>query len=44
MLELHKDFLQKNQINSEEFDEICEMIDEEQEPEIGDPLRPAFGT
>ena len=43
VLELHKDFLKKkNQINSEEFDEVCEMIDEEQEPEIGDPLRPAF--
>ena len=43
VLELHKDFLQKkNQISSDEFDEVCDMIDESQEPEIGDPLRSAF--
>ncbi len=43
VLELHKDFLQKkNQINSEEFDDVCDMIDDEQEPELGDPLRPAY--
>ena len=43
VLELHKDFLQKkNQINSQDFAEICEMIDAESEPDGHDPLRSAF--
>ena len=43
VLELHKDYLQKkNHINSQEFAEICELIDEEGEPDGHDPLRGAF--
>ena len=43
VLELHKPFLQKkNQINSQDFNVICKLIDKEQEPDMGDPLRPAF--
>ena len=43
VLELHRDFLQKkNQINSQEFAEICELIDDEGEPDGHDPLRASF--
>ena len=43
VLDLHRTFLKKkNQINEEDFQEICELIDEDAEPDQHDYLRPAF--
>ena len=43
VLDLHRTFLKKkNQINEEDFKEICDLIDDDAEPDQHDYLRPAF--
>jgi len=40
VLELHREFLKKkNLVNDEHFDEVCRMLDEEEEPDLSHPLR-----
>ena len=43
VLALHRTMLKKaNKISGANLDEICRMIDEDEEPDQGDPLRPAY--
>ena len=43
VLQMHRRSLKKvNKISSLEFDTICSMLDDGEEPEVGDSLRKAF--
>ena len=43
VLQLHKAYLKKeNHVNNYEFDEIAQMLDEEQEPDMHHPLKHAY--
>ena len=43
VLDLHRTFLKKkNQINEEDFKEICDLIDDDAEPDQHDYLRPTL--
>ena len=42
-LTLHKDHIKKiNQVSENEYREICEMVDNEEEPDVSHPLRKAY--
>ena len=43
VLEMHRDAIKnENKINDQEFDEIANMIDDDEEPAVGDGLRHAY--
>ena len=43
VLQLHKTYLKKeNHVNNYEFEEIAQMLDEEQEPDMHHPLKHAY--
>ena len=43
VLQLHKDSLKRlHKLSNASFDRICVMIDSEEEPEVGDPLRSEY--
>ena len=43
VLHLHREFLKKrNLVNDEDFDQICKMLDEEEEPDMSHPLRAPY--